>query len=185
MASLATVCTLLAFAASPALLAGCGGDDATTTSRMLPASTITETTAPPTGAGAGAATATSEGPRNRSGEDGDRPQPGSGTAAPSALVAAEAVLTGAGTPEQACASYVTEGFIRNSYGGEENCIAARRGRALAESISPAPGSEEDSTDIVVVPDGGPYDGAKVEVGLVAEEGGFRVDRLDAHVPAGP
>ena len=91
----------------------------------------------------------------------------------------------AGSPEQACGSYVTEGFIQDSYGGEENCIAARNGVALADTIEIDADGGDSTTHLVVVPTGGPYDGAKVEVDLVREDDGYRVDALDAHVPAGP
>jgi hypothetical protein len=113
------------------------------------------------------------------------PQPGTGIGAANALIAAAAVLTRAGTPEQACGSFVTESFIRSSYGGEQNCVAARRPEALARSIVLGPGDDESSTNLIVVPKGGPYDGAKVDVALVEDDDGFRVDRLTADIPAGP
>jgi hypothetical protein len=94
------------------------------------------------------------------------------------------VLTSQGTPEQACGSFVTENFIAASYGGEANCIAARAGQALASAIGVQSG-DDTSTHLVVIPSGGPYGAARVSVDLVEEGGRFRVDMLDAHVPAGP
>lgn len=175
---------LLATLAALTLVAGCGGSDdpaePTTVSVTVPA-TSTSSVSTPTpdeleegDSGAGQAQG-----------GGSSPQPGSGDGAANAVIAAAAVLTTEGTPDQACGSYVTENFIETSYGGEENCVAAREGEALARSISVGPGDDELSTHIVVVPKGGPYDGAKVEVELVEADGGFRVDALDAHVPAGP
>ena len=116
---------------------------------------------------------------------GARPRPGTGTGAANSLIAAGAVLTAGGTPAQACGRYVTKAFVKTAYGGEENCLAARRKRALAQSIVVGPGTNEKGTHIAVVPRGGPYDGHKVEVDLVEEGGAFRVDALEAHVPAGP
>jgi hypothetical protein len=158
-----------------ALATGCGSDDDGAAATTVTVATGTETTP---------ATTTDE-PEAGGGSGAPPPQPGAGAGAQSPLAAAEAVLTTDGTVEQACGSLVTEAFIRTSYGGEQNCIAARRGEALARSIAVAPGSEETSGHLVVVPDGGPYDGHKVEVDLVEEDGTFRVDRLLAHVPAGP
>lgn len=161
--------------------AACGGSDdpePTTVSVTVPAETPsaeTATTQPDTTITDGEAV-------NES--DADTPQPGSGAAADSAITAAEAVLTSAGTPDQACGSYVTANFIVTAYGGEQNCIGAREGQALASAITVRSG-DESSTQLVVVPDGGPYGDSRVEVDLVEEEGGFRVDALEAHVPAGP
>jgi hypothetical protein len=162
------------------LVAGCGGSD------DPPEPTTVSVTAPATTASTAATSTTSETtlPTEPDGGNGSTPRPGSGEGAANAVVAAAAVLTTDGTPDQACGSYVTENFIETSYGGEQNCIAAREGAALARSISVGPGDDELSTHIVVVPTGGPYDGAKVEVELV-EDDGYRVDALDAHVPAGP
>jgi hypothetical protein len=162
------------------LTAGCGDSD------DPPPPTTVSVTVPATTAATSATTTTPETtlPAEPDGGDGSTPEPGSGEGAANAVIAAAAVLTTEGTTEQACGSYVTENFIATAYGGEANCIAARQGEALARSIT-VRGSAELSTHIVVVPKGGPYDGAKVEVDLVESGGGFRVDALDAHVAAGP
>ncbi|HEY8000892.1 MAG TPA: hypothetical protein VID76_03075 [Solirubrobacterales bacterium] len=162
-----------------ALAVGCGGGDesaapSTLTVSTAPTSTATTTTAEPAPDAEGAGGTASE-----------QPQPGSGSGAPNAVIAAAAVLTRGGTPQQACGTFVTEAFISTAYGGEENCVAARRPEALARSILVGPEGDASSTTITVVPDGGPYDGVKVAVDLVEEDGGFRVDGLDANVPAGP
>jgi hypothetical protein len=163
-------------------LAGCGGGDETTapaTVTLPTASTTTETAQAP----ASTTTSTQSG---EGGGDGEAtPQPGSGSGAPNAMVAATAVLTADGTAEQACGRYVTETYIRASYGGEANCIAEREHADLAGSIAAAPGTDENAIRITVTPSGGPYDGAEVTVNLVVEDGGYRVDAIKAHVPAGP
>jgi hypothetical protein len=96
-----------------------------------------------------------------------------------------AVLTREGTDEQACGTYVTEGFIQTAYGGSENCTASRDPQALANGLSLPTAIGKGTTHLVVIPDGGPYDGAKVEVDLVRDGDTYRVDALEAHVPAGP
>jgi hypothetical protein len=110
--------------------------------------------------------------------------------APTVEAAITAVLTGAGSPEQACGAYVTERFLRRAYGGRANCLAARRPNALAHTVEiTRSGVDEEGAHAVAVPSGGPYDGAKVEIGVVpaSDAGGapFKVDSLKAHVPAGP
>ena len=107
------------------------------------------------------------------------------TGAPDPIAAATAVLTSEGTPAEACDRYVTPQFIETAYGGRENCIASRTGNALAQGLSLGTAIEAGATHLVVIPQGGPYDGSKVEVDLVRDSNGFRVDSLEAHVPAGP
>jgi hypothetical protein len=99
-------------------------------------------------------------------------------------VAATAVLTTQGTPEQACGTFVTANYIATSYGGEDNCVAARAHQPLPSDIGVQSG-DATSTHLVVIPTGGPYGGARVSVELVEDGGRFRVDSLKAHVPAGP
>jgi hypothetical protein len=114
-------------------------------------------------------------------------QPEEGSGSPGVKDAVSAVLTVHGDPAQACGTFVTETFIETAYGGRRNCLAAQRPSALAESfevvsLSPRAGA----VHLVVVPDGGAYDGSRVEVDVVVgDHGGYLVDSLQAHVPAGP
>ena len=178
--------TLVALALT---LAACGDEgESTTTAPGENAGTQPPDSAPGDGrtvAGGHEGEAAGDGASGDDATEQAEPQPGTGTGAANALIAAAAVLTRAGSPEQACGSFVTESFILSSYGGEQNCVAARRPEALARAIVFGPGADEASTNLVVVPKGGPYDGAKVEVGLVEDDDGFRVDRLTANIPAGP
>jgi hypothetical protein len=155
-------------------LASCGGGDSTST---VTVSVVTQPTA--------TITTQSTPPRSTTTTSATTPEPGTGSGAANALMAAAAVLTDGGTTKQACGSYVTERFIETSYGGEANCVAARKHVALARSIVVGPRDDAHSTRFVVVPKGGPYDGAKVTVDLVEQDGAYRVDALKAHVPAGP
>jgi hypothetical protein len=152
-----------------ALLAGCGDDEQSTAG-----STSAESTSSTTTTRQASSTTTST----------TTPDEPSGGAA-SAVAAATAVLTSQGSPRQACDLYVTERFIQTAYGGRENCIASRTGGALAQGLALGPAIEEGATHLVVIPAGGPYDGAKVEVDLVRDGDTYRVDALLAHVPAGP
>ena len=63
------------------------------------------------------------------------------------------------------------------------CIAGEKPGALAESVE-IKELDDDGAEATVVPTGGPYDGVEVEVKLV-DDGGIRVDSLEADVPAGP
>jgi hypothetical protein len=199
----------LALAVALAAASGCGDDggsaggsagSATSTQAQAVGGGSTSPSQEPSGPGSGGGNRKGGGAGNEGGGGagneggggaanqgggGARPRPGTGTGAANSLIAAGAVLTAGGTPAQACGRYVTKAFLETAYGSEENCLAARRKRALAQSIVVGPGTDEKGTHIVVVPKGGPYDGHKVEVDLVEEGGAFRVDALEAHVPAGP
>ena len=100
-----------------------------------------------------------------------------------------AVLTGSGSPEQACDELVTDAFVRDAYGGRANCLAAREQGGVAREIAVEDVAESgDTATASAVPKGGPYDGVTVEVELVADpdlEGAWLVDSLFADVPAGP
>jgi hypothetical protein len=170
------LCALVAALAAVIAIAACGDDEQTTvtvtTSSAVTASTSSTTTiTDPTTTTSSATTTTSE--------PADEP-------AASPEDAVSAVLTGEGSPRQACDEFVTTAFLQISYGGRQNCIAARTPNALANSVE-VKSSEATATGVhlVVVPEGGPYDGAKVEVEVIADGDGYRVDSLQAHIPAGP
>ena len=159
-------------------LAGCGGSDDESTS-----TTTSVITAPSTASTTTTAASTGTDSTTTSGGDTTGAGPGEGAGAP--IVAAAAVLTTHATPEQACGSYVTENFLQTAYGGKENCLEARKNQPLAKRIAVDQSSPQTTTHLVVIPDGGPYDGAKVEVDIVQDGSSYRVDGLTAHVPAGP
>lgn len=172
-ASAVTVAATLALG----YLAGCGGSDDQSTRTI-------SVTAPGTTATTSTASSSTTGTESTTGgADTTAAGPGKGAGAP--IVAAAAVLTTHATPEQACGSYVTKNFIETAYGGKENCLAARQDQPLAKRIAVDQSSEQTESKLVVIPDGGPYDGAKVEVDIVVDGASYRVDGLTAHVPAGP
>jgi hypothetical protein len=158
-----------------AVVAGCGDDDGATSTATTASSTTTitdpsSTTSTPTTT----TTATTDGTGAIQ------------TPAHTAEDAARAVLTTAGTAKQACDDLVTSAFVAISYGSRKNCLAAHTPDALAASLDVVSSKKtEIGVHLVVVPDGGPYDGKKVEVEVLGAPDAFFVDSLQAHVPAGP
>ncbi len=101
------------------------------------------------------------------------------------ILAVAGVLTKHATTDEACRSFVTENFVETAYGGEENCIEARESQPLASEVTLDDKAENTATHMTVIPTGGPYDGAKVEVDVVEVDGRYKVDALTADIPAGP
>jgi hypothetical protein len=160
-------------------LAGCGGEEE-------PATTEPATTAPATTATTQTtttATATTADGDEAGGGGGETIEIGRPTSIENTL---EAVFTGSLDAELICDSLVTERYVRSAYGAREGCIAAQKPGALADSVEITEVEEAGkSASAVAIPSGGPYDGVEVEVELVNEPGGWRVDSLLADVPAGP
>lgn len=99
----------------------------------------------------------------------------------------EAVLTASVDAALICDELVTENYVRTAYGAREGCIAAQKPGTLAESLNGlhVNSSAGDRATATVVPGGGPYDDVDVDVELIRDGGGWRVDSLLADVPAGP
>jgi hypothetical protein len=154
-----------------AVVAGCGDDDGATSTATTASSTTTITDPSST---TSTPTTTTDGTGAIQ------------TPAHTAEDAARAVLTTAGTAKQACDDLVTNAFVAISYGSRKNCLAAHTPDALATSIDVVSSKKtEIGVHLVVVPDGGPYDGKKVEVEVLGVPDAYFVDSLQAHVPAGP
>jgi len=153
------------------LLAGCG-DDGDETPTGEPATAAVDATT---------ATSSTTIPPEESTTTATAPEP-EPAGATDPVTAATAVLTASGTPEQACDLYVTPNFIETAYGGRENCIESRRGE-LAEGLRTT--VAKDNTRLVAIPKGGPYDGVEIEIVLVRDGDTYRVDALEADIPAGP
>jgi hypothetical protein len=166
--------TLIVVVLALGYLTGCGGSDDTTTQ----STTAVMTTTPATTSASTSTSTSSDGGTQTT-------QTGSGDGAIAPVLAAAAVLTSHATPEKACVTYVTEHFVATAYGGEQNCLAARKDQPLASKITVDQSAENTTSHLVVIPDGGPYDGAQVEVEIVEVDGKYQVDGLTAHVPAGP
>lgn len=165
-------------AATLVLAAGCGNDE----EPAAPTTTVTTTSAT---TAEGPATAE---PQAEPDDSGTAEQQGSSERRPLAVPdVLEAVLTASIDPALICDELVTEDYVRTAYGAREGCLAAQQPGALADSLEGtyANRTEPDRANVIVVPNGGPYDGVEVEVELVRDGEGWRVNSLLADVPAGP
>jgi hypothetical protein len=175
--------TIACLAAGLALLAGCGGDDETSTTSST--TTTEPTTAPATGptgsTGADESSADGSGDDD-SQDDGARPASDAGSDPESAL---QEFFT-SGDPDLVCGELATEALIAEAYGDEQGCRQAQVPDAIPESIEVKELDESgDTAEAVVVPRGGPNDGFDHEVVLVREGDVWVVDSLKADIPAGP
>jgi hypothetical protein len=169
-----TVTLLLAVAV---VLAGtaCGDDDGETTSPPA----ATDQPAGPTGA---------NGEAEEPGGQGDGSDRG-GDGAPSDRERVELVLRAfftSGDASLACGEVVTEALLRSAYGDAQGCRQAQVAGAIPRriTIERASVSGEGAT-ATVIPRGGPNDGIETEVTLVREGADWRIDSLEADIPAGP
>ncbi|MGH2987071.1 MAG: hypothetical protein ACRDLO_10345 [Solirubrobacterales bacterium] len=159
------------------VLAGCGDDEEPATSPATTTPPTTETTTQT------ATTADGDEAGEADGGGGEEIAIGRPTTIENTL---EVVFTGSSDAALICDALVTARYVRSAYGGREGCIAAQKPGALADSVEITEIEEAgDSASAVAIPAGGPYDGVEVEVELVREGGGWRVDSLLADVPAGP
>jgi hypothetical protein len=148
--------------------AGCGGGGASTTSSPPARATTTSTgsgqqsTAPPSGGG------------------------GNPVARADAIEAAIQGAFASRDTSSACRRYVTDGYVKQAYGGESGCEAAVRGGIAARSVRvKSLRHDRMSATAKAVPHGGPNSGATLTVSLVFESGGWKVDSAKANVPVGP
>jgi hypothetical protein len=148
-------------------IAGCGGGDDTSSEASSATSTVS--------------TSTTE----NSTTSGGAPEALGSKAA--VQTAAEAVLTSS-DPADACGKYVTERYLRVAFGGKQGCVHAQVPGSAAASLDSFRIIREGSQGTTVaaaVPNGGPYDGDKVEITLLFQGDHYAVDALHANVPVGP
>jgi hypothetical protein len=100
--------------------------------------------------------------------------------------AINAVLV-SGDPAKACGTnYVTEHFLEEAYGGKQGCAQAQTPAAAADFLGSYKfEAGRDSATATVRPSGGLYDGEKITVSLVNEDGNWQVDELKSNAPVGP
>jgi hypothetical protein len=164
------------------LLAGCGdsgSSPATTTTISEPAAaettTADESTAPVA-------------PDDSAGTPSEADEPGADRPRTVEDVVA-AVITASEKPATICDQLVTPAYVTTAYGDRDGCLAAQKPGALGKSVRISDVQESgDTATAVAHPTGGPYDGAQVDVELVAAtdlDGAWVVDSLVANVPAGP
>jgi hypothetical protein len=81
---------------------------------------------------------------------------------------------------------VTQHYLQVAYGDHEGCVQGQRPGSHATSVDVAHAhSSSGIANLTLVPTGGPYDGEKLEVVLVEQNGVWKVDALHANVPVGP
>ena len=156
-----------------ALLAGCGGGDGSTSTVAPPGTTSTQ------GVGTSSTTTTSTAGGGGTGSSAGLTQSQGIRAAVEATLASR-------DPEQACGAYATQHYLRTAYGSRGGCLQAQRPGSAATSLSSLQVQASDGKARgVTVLNGGPYDGQRVRVSLVEENGAWKVDSLHANVPVGP
>jgi hypothetical protein len=176
--AIAALVAALAAALVAAAIAGCGGGSGESSTSTSASVSTTQTTSPQ-------ATTTSTDPTTTGSKSGSG---GSGHGqTPQQSV--NGVLTKAG-PDNCVAggggSNVTEHFIHTAYGDTGGCINAQNEGAVAKSLGSYSQKITGSTATVQVrPVGGIYDGEKITVSLVMEDGGWKVDGLKSNAPVGP
>jgi hypothetical protein len=174
----ALLCILAAVA-----IGGCGGGEETTTSTAAPATSSTQTSSATTSSTPEPATSTTTGSEPEEGGGGS-----GGVAAESPGADPESALEAfvSGDPDLVCGELATEALIADAYGDEQGCRAAQAPGATPSSIEIVEiETSGDTTEAVVIPEGGPNGGFEHEVVLVREGDTWLVDSLKADIPAGP
>jgi hypothetical protein len=177
--------TLAAGVAAAAILAagavaGCGGgDDTTTTGPATGAEGATTTgTSPETTTGGGTTTTGDGGTA-----EGDAEQ---GRTIRDVVIAVLAT----GDSKRACSSdYVTDSYISAAYGDQKGCEQAQTKASAAESLPIQAielGKLKPPTAVAkVAPRGGQYDGDRLAITLIKEDGVWKIDSLKSNAPVGP
>ena len=164
------------------VLAGCGGEEeqpTTPSASTRPVSTAStaSTTAPTT-----EPTTTAPADDGSGGEGGGDAEDSPGSNPETAL---EAFFV-SGDPDLVCGELATDDLVADAYGDEAGCRAAQAPGATPESIEIVElETSGETTEAVVVPEGGPNDGFEHDVTLVLEGDSWLVDSLEADIPAGP
>jgi hypothetical protein len=103
----------------------------------------------------------------------------------------EAVLTSSDPATVCGADYVTQHYLSAAYGGKQGCIQAQDPKNAAASVqikhlqAPDPTFTPLTSKGTVIPQGGLYDGEKLTISLVQEDGTWKVDALKSNAPVGP
>jgi hypothetical protein len=165
---------LIAALVCAALLPACGGDDEETTSE-------TETSAATGPAGPTGPEGGEEAERDRA----TREQNGGAPSDEEQVTAAIDAVVGGGDPEVACATSVTEAYVKAAYGDEQGCRAAVKAQGALEVEVEDVRISGNSAEATAIPAAGPNEGENLTVRLILEEGHWRVDFLRSDAPAGP
>jgi hypothetical protein len=157
-------------------LAGCGGgggESNTTTGASVGTSPTTSSQARPTST---TSTTSTEGTQTVK-EVNHAASPG----------AAVKLLLLSSNPQTGCSNdLVTSHYLQEAYGGLGGCVKAVSPNSAAKSLGTVlVDVSDDKATATVHPVGGLYDGEKITVSLVKEDGTWKVDSLKSNAPVGP
>jgi hypothetical protein len=98
----------------------------------------------------------------------------------------EVVLAG-GDPAKACGEWVTERFVRRSYGDAAGCEAALKAAKPADKagVTEVVINPESVAQARAHPKGGIYDDEELRAELVLDDDAWKLDSLRSNVPVGP
>ena len=118
----------------------------------------------------------------------DRDPKGSGGES-SPAVAIRAAVSGFFTsadPAVVCEEVITTSFLKQAFGDRRGCADAQSAGSAARDVDVSAVQDRgESAEAVAVPKGGPNDGERLEVSLVLDGGGWRIDGIASNVPVGP
>jgi hypothetical protein len=84
---------------------------------------------------------------------------------------------------------VTQHYLDAAYGGRQGCIQAQSPKNAATSVDVGPVTQASNQPRAAAakasPTGGLYNGEKLTVSLVKEDGAWKVDALKSNAPVGP
>jgi hypothetical protein len=88
--------------------------------------------------------------------------------------------------EEVCEELVTDALLRQSYGGLQGCLQGRPKPSLANGGKLGqPKIDGGTATVVATPDGGLYDGVEVNFTFVLEGDTWLIDSVSADIPVGP
>ncbi len=171
---------LLALAALPVAMGGCGGSSETVSSGTKPLDTVTSTQQSVPAA-----------PKKKTIP--------SHTGTPSGIVskdpkkAIEGAIEGVLAPQTpglavyiACGFYVTDRYLKTTYGGRRGCVQAQIPGSAADSVKVSNILlDGDRATARAIPRGGPSSGETITVHLVRYRSYWKVDSLRSNAPVGP
>jgi hypothetical protein len=173
---------LLALAAVPVAIVGCGGSSDTVSSGTKPLDTVTNTgqqPAPPS-------------PEESAGQPASKPATSSVPRAPEKAIkgAVRAVLApqppGPASARTACGLFVTDRYLQTTYGTRQGCIRALVPGSAADSVMVGRVIVDGNRATArAVPRGGPSSGETITVRLVRAGDNWEVDSLRSDAPVGP
>jgi hypothetical protein len=100
-------------------------------------------------------------------------------------IAIEGALA-SGDPKLACERFVTEHYLRTTYGDRTACVQGQAPGSAAKSVKISGiAVDGESAKAVAVPKGGPSSGDRLRVTLVREGDAWKVDALRSNAPVGP